>query len=444
MLKLVEKDRLKKILGLSLPIIGGMISQNVFNIVDTAMVGTLGNAALAAVGLGGFALFMCQSLILGISTGVLATSSRRKGEGKNDETAIPLNGGIFLSIVGGGLLTLFFFSLIPIFYPFLNEDPQVVKLGTSYLQIRVLAIIFVAMNFAFRGFWNAINKPGMYMSTLVMMHVLNIFFNYCLIFGNFGFPKLGVEGAAIGSAISMCFGTLIYFILGFIFARDNGFLKYLPTKEGLISLIKISLPNGIQQLFFAAGFTVLFIIIGKIGTVELAAAHILINLLLVCILPGMGLGIAAASLIGQAIGRNNFEDAKEWGLDVVKVGICLLGILGLPGIFFPEFLISFFIKDPLTIEVASWPMRLSGISMCIEAVGLILMNALLGAGDSKKVMFVTILMQWFLFLPLAYFLGPVSGGGLLTIWFLFVGYRGVQSFIFMGMWKKGTWAKIRL
>ncbi|RLA64822.1 MAG: MATE family efflux transporter [Epsilonproteobacteria bacterium] len=441
---MIEKDRLKRILKLSLPIIGGMVSQNIFNLVDTAMVGTLGNAALAAVGLGGFALFMSQSIILGISTGVLATSARRLGEGKQAETAIPLNGGIFLSIIVGSLLSLLFYSLTPSIYPFLNQDPEVIKLGSSYLQIRVLAIIFVGINFSFRGFWNAVNKPGMYMTTLVVMHVSNILLNYCLIFGKFGFPALGVDGAAIGSAISMGIGTLTYFFLGILKARDHGFLKALPSKNGFRDLIKISLPNGIQQLFFATGFTVLFLIIGKIGTVELAAAHILITVLLVCILPGMGLGIAAASLIGQALGKEDIEDAKKWGLDVVKIGMILLGILGLPLIFIPEILISIFIQDPLTIEIASWPMRLSGISMSIEAVGLIFMNSLLGAGDSKKVMVVTIVLQWMIFLPLAYLLGPLLGHGLLVIWLIFVSYRGVQSFIFMGMWKKGAWTKINL
>jgi len=441
---LIEKDRLKKILGLSLPIIGGMVSQNILNIVDTAMVGTLGNAALGAVGLGGFALFMCQSLILGISTGVLATSSRRKGEGKESETAIPLNGGIFLSIIGGGFLTIFFYSITPALYPYLNPDPKVVNLGTSYLQLRILGITFVGVNFAFRGFWNAINKPGMYMTTLVIMHVLNIFFNYVLIFGKLGFPKLGVDGAAIGSTIATGCGSLIYFLLGFANARDNGFLKRMPTKDGLISLIKISLPNGVQQMFFAAGFTALFFIIGRIGTIELAAAHILINILLTCILPGMGLGIAAASLIGQALGRNNPEDAKRWGIEVVKVGMVLLGIMGLPMIFIPEILISIFIKDPMTIQAAALPMRLSGISMCIEAMGLILMHSLLGAGATKKVMMVSITLQWFLFLPFCYFLGPITGGGLLMIWICFVGYRGLQSFIFLGIWNKGAWAKINL
>ena len=177
---------------------------------------------------------------------------------------------------------------------------------------------------------------------------------------------------------------------------------------------------------------------------ELAAAHILINILLTCILPGMGLGIAAASLIGQALGRNNPEDAKRWGMEVVKVGMALLGVMGLPMIFIPELLISFFIKDPMTIQAASLPMRISGISMCMEAMGLILMHSLLGAGATKKVMMVSITLQWFLFLPLCYFLGPITGGGLLMIWICFVGYRGLQSFIFLGIWKKGAWAKINL
>ena len=185
---MLSKDRFNRILGLALPIIGAMISQNVLNLVDTAMVGTLGNAALAAVGLGGFALFMFQALILGISTGVQATSARRKGEGRFDRMAVPLNAALLVVLLAAPIITAFWHFLTPYIYPYLIGDPDVIEQGVPYLQVRTLAIVFVGMNYSFRGYWNAVDHARVYMSTLVVMHGLNIFLNYVLIFGHFGAP----------------------------------------------------------------------------------------------------------------------------------------------------------------------------------------------------------------------------------------------------------------
>ncbi|MBT5095798.1 MAG: MATE family efflux transporter, partial [Halobacteriovoraceae bacterium] len=103
---------------------------------------------------------------------------------------------------------------------------------------------------------------------------------------------------------------------------------------------------------------------------------------------------------------------------------------------------AIFIHDPITLELATLPVRVAGATICIDAAGLILLNSLAGAGDTKTVMFVSIFLQWFLFLPLAYLLGPFLGGSLLTIWVLHVGYRSLQALIFGILWKRGKWKGI--
>ena len=444
---MLDKHRLDRILALALPIIGGMVSQNVLNLVDTAMVSRLenSNAALAAVGYGGFLLFVAQAVILGLSTGVQASASRRKGQGRLKETALFLNAALIIVIVAAPLLALMVIKCAPAVYPYINDDPEIQALGIPYMQIRALGMVFVAANFAFRGYWNAIDMARLYMTTLISMHVINIVLNYILIFGNFGAPALGVEGAAMASAASLGFGTLVYFSFGLMYARENGFLRGLPCREDVMSLIRISLPPGIQQMFFAGGFLATFWIIGKIGTAEVAAANILINVMLVAILPGMGLGMAAATLVGQALGRGDVDDATAWAWDTVKVAMVIMGLLGLPMIFFPEQLIRLiYTLEPETLEVLLWPMRLVGISMVFEALGMTMQFALQGAGYTRRVMYVAVLNQWLIYLPLAYLVGPVLGFGLTVIWLLNVGYRSVQSFVFVAFWVKGRWAEVRI
>ncbi len=440
----IAPDRRTRILALALPIIGGMVSQNVLNLVDTAMVGVLGNAALAAVGLGGFALFMSQALILGLSTGVQATVARRKGEGRLNETAVFLNAALLIVLIFGPLFSALLYGLVPLFYPYLNGDPDVIRQGVPYLQVRILATVFVGMNFSFRGYWNAIDMSRLYMSTLIVMHASNIFLNWVFIFGNLGAPELGVTGAGLASALSTVIGSATYFWLGSRHARVNGFLKRKPRRREIASVVRLSLPNGIQQLFFAAGFTVLFWIVGQVGTKQLAAATVLINVTLVAILPGLGLGLAAATLVGQALGRGDPDDAYRWGWDVAKFAVVILGLLGVPMWLVPDLMLSAFIHDPETMDLARWPIRLVGLTMAIEAVGLVLMHALLGAGDSKRVMLVAVSAQWIVFLPIAYLVGPALGFGLLGIWILQGTYRTLQAGLFRKLWEQRDWARIRV
>lgn len=305
----MDADRRNRILGLGLPIIGGMVSQNLLNIVDTAMVGFLGDPALAAVGLGGFVVFMCQALILGISTGVQSTAARRKGEGRSDRAAAILNTALVLVLIVAPLLSIVLIQLAGPVYPYLNADPAVIERGVPYLEWRLGAIVFVGMNFAFRGYWNALDLSRLYMKTLIIMHGCNIVLNYALIFGNFGAPELGVTGAGMASAISMAIGTAVYFVLGFRHIRTDGFLRCMATRAETRSLVRITIPAGFQQLFFAAGLVAMFWIIGRIGTPELAAANVLVTVLLFAILPGLGLGLACATLVGQALGRREPDDA---------------------------------------------------------------------------------------------------------------------------------------
>jgi putative MATE family efflux protein len=419
-----------------------MVSQNLLNIVDTAMVGFIGDAALAAVGLGGFVVFMCQALILGISTGVQSTAARRKGEGRPDRAAATLNSALLLVLMVAPIISVILIQLAGSAYPLLNNDPDVIALGVPYLEWRLGAIVFVGMNFAFRGYWNALDMSRVYMNTLIIMHACNICLNYVLIFGKLGSPAYGVTGAGMASALSMGIGTATYMFLGFRHVAKDGFLRCLATRVETMSLIRVSLPAGLQQLFFAAGLVAMFFIIGRIGTPELAAANVLITVLLFAILPGLALGIACTTLVGQALGRKDADDAYQWTWDVAKLTVVLLTILGLPMWLVPDLVSSAFIHEPSTRELARWPMRVMGLTMPIEAMSFAFMHGLLGAGDARRVMIVSVGTQWLVFLPLAYLVGPLMGFGLLGVWILQGGSRALNSFLFIEMWRGRKWQDI--
>ncbi len=440
----MDRARIKTILSLALPIIGGMVSQNILNLIDTAMVGHLGDNALAAVGIGGFATFMATAFITGLSSGVQAMAARRMGEGALGRMAVPLNGGLLLAISMALPLTALLFWATPDLFPYLVSDPAVIAVGVPYLQVRMLGIAATGINFVFRGYWNGVNLSKLYMRTLIVMHVTNVILNYILIFGKFGAPELGATGAAIGTTASLYVGTVYYLFLGFKHAREGGFASGLPDRDTIITMLRLSIPSSVQNFFFAAGMTAFFWIVGKIGTSELAASQVLVNLLLVALLPGIGFGLSAASLVGQALGRKEPEDAEQWGWDVMKLAMVVVALLALPALIYPDPLLAIFLHNEETLAMARTPMRLIAAGIALDVGGLVLMNALLGAGDARRVMVVSILMQWGINLPIAYLIGPTLGFGLIGVWVVQLSYRTLQSGIFAVLWKRGEWKTIEV
>lgn len=440
----MQKQRVTRILDLALPIIAAMVSQSLLNLVDTAMVGTLGDAALAAVGMGGFTLFMCQAVILGVSTAVQAIASRRKGQGRLHESASILNAGLLLVITVAPVISVLFYLLAPVFYPYLNSDPEVIALGLPYFQIRILATVFIGANYAFRGYWNAVDLSRIYMSTLLVVHACNIFLNYVLIFGHFGAPAMGVSGCGLASAISVALGSCCHLWLGIRYAGDKGFLRLKPSASEIKTLVSQAIPGGLQHFSVMAGMVVLYWIIGRIGTAELAAASVLLNIMTVAILPAMGFAMASATLVGQALGKNDIEDASQWTRESVKVGALVMLLLGLPMILLPELILSIFLHEPDSLALAKLPVQIIGATVIIEGIKRIFQHSLMGAGDTKRVMWVTVLTQWVFFTPLAYLIGPVLGMGLLGVWITQEVYRLLQMAIFYQFWQQKKWAAIRL
>ncbi len=426
-----------------------MVSQNVLNLVDTAMVSHLGPAALAGVGLASFLNFMAFSAITGLSAAVQAMASRRVGEGRLDETALPLNGGILLSLAIGIPLSAVLFVAAPAIFARLNPDPAVVEQGSSYLQYRLIGVAAVGINFSFRGYWSAVRNTTLYMATLFGMHALNVLLDWLLIFGRFGLPELGVRGAGIANLVSVLAGALAYVVIALRVARPAGFMARLPTRRQFADLLKIGLPSCVQQLLFAAGFVVLFWIVGQIGTAELAVTNVLVQITLTAVLPAIALGLAAATFAGQALGRGEVADAARWPWDVYRSSAWVFAVVALVMLLATRPALGLFLDDPAhpervahLIDLGVFPLRLVGAGILLDALGFIVMQALLGVGASLAVMLVSIGLQWGLFLPAAYLLGPVLHAGFVTIWIAMFAYRTLQTAIFVTLWQRRRWARI--
>ncbi|MEJ2669108.1 MAG: MATE family efflux transporter [Gammaproteobacteria bacterium] len=441
---LASRDEYRRILALALPIVGGMISQAIMNVVDAALVGILGAEALAGVGVGGYAVFFVSSLVMGLGSGVQAVAGRRFGEGKTRDCAHGLHAGLLIALVLSVVLIPLVYTLSSPLMLLMNKDPNVQHAAIPYLQIRTLSILAIGLNFSFRGFLNAINLSHIYMRTLICMHVLNGLLSYLLIFGKWGFPEMGVAGAAWGTTLSMYLGSILYAHSTWQYAKQHGFLKVRLTRQSLNTVFHLAMPNSIQSLFFSAGLIMLFWIIGHIGSAEVAVAHALVTLMLFMILPAMGIGMAAATLVSQALGQGEPEEAYWWAWRTSMVCIAILFIPGLLLITVPDAVLSLFFHKPALIELGRTPLQLTGWMVGVEAIVMILPQALLGAGASQVVMRITVLSQWGMFLPLAWAIGPWGGHGLWAIWILHSVYRLMTAIIFAYYWIRKDWQRIHV
>ena len=423
---------------------GGMMSQNILNLVDIGMVGHLGDSALAATGIGGFSNYLAISFIIGLSAGVQALAARRLGEERYSETAVPLNGGLILALVIGVPLCAILYLAIPATYSFLSDDPAVIEQGVPYLQVRILSMVAVGMNFSFRGYWSAIHMAGVYLRTLLIMHAINIFLNWVLIFGNLGAPEMGVVGAGLATTISLYIGTGLYFFFAIRHAHDKGFLHRIPSRSTLWQQFTLSLPSSLQQLFFSAGLVTLIWIMSQIGTAEVAAVNVLMTFHITAILPAFGVALAATTLVGNALGRGDTEDAALWGWNTAAIALVYGVLVSVVLIPFADPILGLFLTNPETRQLAYWPMVLWALVIGFDTTGMVLMNSLIGAGDTRRSMWISVISQWVFFLPFAFIVGPVLGFGLLGVWAVNGVYRSAQAIVCVQQWAGRHWAGIKL
>ena len=432
--KITTLDRHRAIAMLSLPIIGGMISQNIVNIVDTAMVGQVGTSALASVGLGSFLNFFCSALVMGLAVGVQTLCARQRGAGVT-LFALPLNAGLALSTIISLPLSVLLIWQTPSLMAWVTDSPKIATEGGLYLQARLLGMIALGANFAFRSYWSAVERTGIYMLVLIVMHLANITLNWLLIFGHLGFPKLGVEGAGLGTAISMWIGTILYIMFALKHALPFGFLRGLPNRRVWRELLTMSIPSGVERMFFALGMTIFMSLIGRIGEAELAASNIILNLFLVAILPAMGFGIASATFVAKSMGAQEFHEISRWRWAVSQWSLATLALIGAIFWCFSADIVGVFTGESTPALLAESTLLLMVLFLPCEALHMVTYQSLLGLADNRFVMMISLGMQWIVVLPLVYTLGLILGWGMIWVWGAHFGGRVLQLLLYSLRWQ---------
>jgi MATE family multidrug resistance protein len=411
----------KKILRVALPAIAGLSTQMVVSLVDSAMVGRIEDAtyALAAMGIGVLATWALISFFSSLATGIHVVVARKYGEGDYISCGVTLNNSLLIAVMIGTIVAMVgvFFSY-PIAHLFATDE-LVGNYASEYLYYRFMGIPFFLISVSFRGFFFGISKTKIFMFSGVITNVLNMIFNYILIYGEFGFPKMGLAGAGLGSTLATTFDVLFYSVIIMLPAYRKRFqnLRHLIISKNIIfAIMKISLPVSFQNVFILIGFLSFVSITGLIGTLEQASTQAIISTLFISFLPCFGFGIAVQTLVGNNLGAKKFLLAKIYGFETAKVATIYTIVLGFIFMIIPQYVLLIITNDQTIINTAVPSLRVAGFAQIFYGVGVVLANGLQAAGRSFYVMKSEVITNLIIFVPLAYFLGVYLDLGLTWAW----------------------------
>jgi putative MATE family efflux protein len=434
----------KRILNLALPAIAGLSTQMVVSLVDAAMVGRLEHAeyALAAMGIGVLATWALVSFFSSLATGTHVIVARKFGSNDFIGCGLVLNNSLIIGFCIGIAVTIFGIFAAHPFANFFAADKTVGFYAGEFLFYRFMGIPFFLISVSYRGFFFGINKPKIFMISGIITNLLNILFNYMLVFGNFGMPKMGLAGSGLGSTLATAFDFIFYLIITLLPAYRNkyqSFKNFRIDKNIIKKIYKISIPVSFQNVFILIGFLIFISLTGIIGTLEQAATQAVISTLFISFLPCFGFGIAVQTLVGNNIGSKKFLLAKIYGFEAAKIATYYTFVLGIIFILIPQFVLLIITNDQSIIEAAKAPLRVAGFAQIFYAIGVVLANGLQAAGKTMYVMLSEVITNLFIFVPLAYLFGIYLNLGLTWTWVALPVYIIIYSIIILIKFRRGEW-----
>ena len=430
----------REILYLAIPAVGEMTLYMMIWIFDTMMIGKYGGQlAVSSVGLSTEIIYSFFNIIIavGISTALTSLVSRAIGSKDYKKAEIIANAGIKIAVV----LALIFFSLL-FFVPdkILNlagATKEMLPLATRYAKISSFSFFLLTLSSTTNGIFRGIKDTKTSLYVAGSINIVNLFLDYVLIFGNFGFPEWGITGAAVATVAGNFIGILLQW------SR----LKKLPFKISLFSyvskkdiweIIRFAVPSGLQEANFSLSRLLGLTLILSLGTTAFAANQIGIAIEAISTMPGWGVAIACTALVGHSIGENNQNKSQEYTLYSTIIASIFMGILACFFFFIPRTLVSFFInkQEIDVIKIGAICLQVAAFEQIPIAIVTVLGSYFKGIGNPKTPFYVSFFTNWFLRLPIAFYLISILRLPVYIYWFITTFQWLVESVILYYLYRK--------
>ena len=442
---LTQGSLLKHLLRLAGPIILSYIFQDAFNFIDMIFVGRLGKAAIAAVGVSGNLLRLIGVFSLGISTGAGIIVAQYLGARDRAQAEHIVIQSILLAVFFSICVTLVGYPLAkPGLLAVRMKDPEVLSLGTTYMHIVLIGISTMFLSMTLGSIFRAGGDAFTPMLVLIFSTVINIVLDPLLIFGLWGFPKLGVAGSAYATLIGRGVGVVLLLYLCWT-GRAPISLKSVRFRidfTEMLTILRLGVYSSMQGFWRHASRLGFLWVIGPYGKAVVAAYTICMRLRILVMNPGFGIANSVAPLVGQNLGAKQVDRAERSARVANVLGAAIMAVIGAIFLVFPETFIRIFTPDTDVVEIGIVYLRFLAPTFGFIAFSLVLGKALNGAGDTFSPMVITLGSQLVVGLGLVIVLSHLIG--LNGVW-IGIALSNVVQGVAMWLWyHTGRWKSIKI
>lgn len=413
------RKHLKSTITLAIPVAIGQLGHVMLGVVDSLMVGRIGAIKLAASSLVNSLLILILIFGIGMSVAVTPLVAIASGSDNSKECGLIYNQALLVNLIYSIILC--GISLLATeFISYLNQPNEVIIYAKSYMRIMSLSMIPLMIFQTYKQFFDglSITKPGMYVA--IFSNVVNVFGNYILIFGKLGLPALGLDGAGIASFLTrmfMAIAIMIYFYKSKKFELYSRVkFSFHINKKIAKKLISTGLPTGFQMFFEVGSFSFAAVMIGWLGTNQLAAHQIALSLASITFMIVLGISSSATIRVGNFLGEKNLEQIKKSIYAAISLGISLMSLFGLIFITFNKYLPTLFIQNEKVISYSSDLIIIAAFFQIFDGTQAVSLGVLRGLLDVKIPMYFAFISYWLISIPLSYLLGFIIHFGVSGVW----------------------------
>ena len=431
----------RSLLLLAVPMVLETLMESLFAVVDVFFVGKLGADAIATVGLTESMIYMIYAIAMGLGIGGMAVVARRIGEHDPKGAAKSAVQAILLGIIVGAAIGAAGVTFAPDFLRLLGAEPRVLAIGTTYTRIMLGGNIVIVLLYMINAIFRGAGDAAIAMRVLWFANAINIVLGPCLIFGVGPFPRLGVTGAAVATTFGRGCGVLFQLSQ---FARRNGRIHITRDCLGLdLSVLwrvwRLSMTAMFQIIIGTTSWIGLVRILSRYGSTAIAGNTIGIRIIMFALLPSWGMGNAAATMVGQGLGARKPERAERAAWIAGFYNMFFLGAVGLLFILFAEPIAGIFTNETEVLAYAASCLRTVSFGFLFYAYGMVLTNALNGAGDTWTPTWINLGCFWFWELPLAYVLANYVGMGPRGVFLAATVSFSTLAFVSAWVFRRGKW-----
>ena len=413
------KEHIKHTLELSYPVIIGQLGFIMMGVVDSLMVGKLGPAPLAGASLGNSLTLLIFIIGIGVSFAVTPLVAIAVGAKKYSDCGIYFRQSLLVNITFGFILMIVTI-ICSAFIVYFDQPLEVITQAKSYTKILGLGAIPMMLFQTYKQFIEGLSvmKPAMIIA--IIANAVNAFTNWVLIFGNLGFPALGLDGAGwatFTSRLFMAVALMTYVMNKKYFKQFDVSFHFKNVNLAVIKkILSLGLPSGFQYFFEVGAFSFAVIMIGWLGTDQLAAHQIAINLASISFMIVLGVSMAGGIRVGNAVGKQNIKQVRRAGFTSIFLAVCVMSISGTIFILFRNFLPTLYINNQEVISIASSLLVIAALFQLSDGVQAVGIGILRGLTDVKIPTAITFIAYWVVGLPTGYLLGFILGYNVQGIW----------------------------